>query len=294
MQPKDTFFSRKQTINCRGELIDLSEPKVMGILNVTTDSFYDGGKYNSDLEIMKQLNRMLSEGCDILDIGAYSSRPGAKDVSSDKELSRLLSVLDLVRKDFPDIIISVDTFRSEVAKKVIKEFNVNIINDISAGDLDDKMHEVVADLNVPYIMMHMKGVPRNMQQDPQYTNVVKEIISYFSIKLEKLNLMGLNDVILDPGFGFGKTVDHNYQLLKHLDDFKIFELPLLVGVSRKSIINKVLEIKPDEALNGTSVLNTFALLGGANILRVHDVKEAKETIKLSKKFLSAKVDNWYD
>ena len=294
MQPKDTFFSRKQTINCRGELIDLSEPKVMGILNITTDSFYDGGKYNSEKEIIVQVNKMISEGCDILDIGAYSSRPGAKDISSDEELDKLLPVLDLVRKEFPGIIISVDTFRSEVAKKVIEDYQVDIINDISAGDLDDKMHELIADLNVPYIMMHMKGTPQNMQQDPQYKNVVKEIMEYFSIKLDKLKLLGVKDVILDPGFGFGKTIDHNYQLLKHLDDFKIFELPLLVGVSRKSMINKVLEIKPGEALNGTSILNSFALLGGANILRVHDVKEAKETIKISQKFLSAKLDNWHD
>lgn len=294
MQPKDTFFSRKQTINCSGELIDLSEPKVMGILNVTTDSFYDGGKYNSEKEVIVQVNKMISEGCDILDIGAYSSRPGAKDISSDEELGKLLPVLELIRRDFPDVIISVDTFRSVVAKKVVEDYQVDIINDISAGDLDDKMHELIADLNVPYIMMHMKGTPQNMQQDPQYKNVVKEIMEYFSIKLEKLKLLGVKDVILDPGFGFGKTVEHNFQLLKHLDDFKIFELPLLVGVSRKSMINKVLEIKPDEALNGTSVLNTFALLGGANILRVHDVKEAKETIKISQKFLSAKVDNWHD
>ena len=294
MQPKDTFFSRKQTINCRGELIDLSEPKVMGILNITTDSFYDGGKYNSEKEIIVQVNKMISEGCDILDIGAYSSRPGAKEISSDEELDKLLPVLDLVRKEFPDIIISVDTFRSEVAKKVIEDYQVDIINDISAGDLDDKMHELIADLNVPYIMMHMKGIPQNMQQAPKYKNVVKEIMEYFSIKLEKFKLLGVKDVILDPGFGFGKSVEHNYQLLKHLDDFKIFELPLLVGLSRKSMINKVLEIKPDEALNGTSILNSFALLGGANILRVHDVKEAKETIKISQKFLSAKVDNWHD
>ncbi|PLX22836.1 MAG: dihydropteroate synthase [Marinilabiliales bacterium] len=294
MQAKDTFFSRKLTINCGGELFDLSEPKVMGILNVTSDSFFDGGKYNSQNQILSQVNKMISEGCDIIDIGAYSSRPGALNISANDEINRLLPVLEIIRNDFPDIIISVDTFRSQVAKKVIQDYKVDIINDISAGELDEKMFELIAELNVPYIMMHMQGTPQNMQKNPNYVNVVKEVMDYFSSKLQKLKLLGATDVILDPGFGFGKTLDHNYQLLKYLEDFKIFDLPILAGVSRKSMINKVLEINPEEALNGTSVLHTLALLGGANILRVHDVKEAKETIQLVGKFLNAKVDNWHE
>ena len=189
---------------------------------------------------------------------------------------------------------SMITFRSEVAKKVVGDFSVNIINDISAGELDAKMFETMAELNVPYILMHMQGNPQNMQNNPQYNNVIQELINYFSEKVEKLKLLGVNDLIIDPGFGFGKTVDHNYQILKYLDDFKIFELPILVGLSRKSMINKILDISSEEALNGTAVLNTLALINGANILRVHDVKEAKETIKLTYKFLSAKVDNWHE
>ena len=294
MQPKDTFFSRKRTINCGGELLDLKQPRVMGILNITSDSFYDGGKYNTNQAILSQIRKMYSDGCDILDIGAYSSRPGANKVSIDEELNLLLPVLEAVRKDFPDIIISVDTFRSRVARKVIEEYHVNMINDISAGDLGHEMFELVAELNVPYVMMHMQGTPKNMQQNPKYDHVVRELIDYFSARIEKLKILGVKDMIIDPGFGFGKTVDHNFQLLKHLSDFKIFELPILVGVSRKSMINKVIGTKPNSALNGTSVLNTMALMGGANILRVHDVKEARECILLTEKFFTAKVDNWYE
>ena len=294
MQPKDTFFSRKLTINCGGELIDLSEPKIMAILNVTPDSFYDGGKYTSKEEVINCVNKIINDGGDIIDVGAYSSRPGASNISADEELKRLSPVLEILRTEFSGLIISVDTFRSDVARKVVNDFKVDIINDISAGDLDAKMFETVAELNIPYVMMHMKGTPQNMQKDPQYDNVVKEVMDYFSEKIEKLKLLGVNDVIIDPGFGFGKSVDHNFQLLKHMDDFKIFELPVLVGVSRKSMINKVLEVTPDKALNGTTVINTMALLNGANILRVHDVKEAKEAIKLTSKFLNAKVDNWHE
>lgn len=294
MQPKDTYFSRKQTINCGGELLDLSEPKIMGILNVTPDSFFDGGKYTTQEQIVTQVTKMINDGCDILDLGAYSSRPGAVDVSSEEELRRLYFVLEILRRDFPDLIISVDTFRSEVAKKVVTDFGVNIINDISSGDLDGKMFDTIAQLGVPYVMMHMQGNPMNMQKNPQYKNVISSLINYFSEKIEKLKLLGVGDVILDPGFGFGKTLDHNYEILNHLDDFKIFEMPILVGLSRKSMINKVLEISPKEALNGTSVLNTLALIKGANILRVHDVKEAKETQKLTCKFLNATIDNWYE
>ncbi|HAF28886.1 MAG TPA: dihydropteroate synthase [Bacteroidales bacterium] len=294
MQPKDTFFSRKQTINCGGELLDLTVPKIMGILNITPDSFYDGGKYTNIQDILLQIKKMITDGCDILDIGSYSSRPGAANISVDEELNRLLPVLEIIRKEFADIIISVDTFRSEVAKKVVNDFNVSIINDISAGDFDEKMFETIAQLQVPYIIMHMQGNPENMQKNPTYDHVISFLMNYFSEKIDRLKLLGVNDVIIDPGFGFGKTVEHNYEILKYLDDFKIFELPVLVGVSRKSMINKVLEISPNEALNGTTVLNTLALIQGANILRVHDVKEAKETVKLATKFLNAKLDNWHE
>lgn len=294
MQPKDTSFSRKLNINCRGELLDLSSPKVMGIINITPDSFFDGGKYSSSEQIVEQIDEMISVGCDILDVGAYSSRPGAKDVSENEELERLSGALGIIRKSFPEIIVSVDTFRSEIAKNVVKDFEVDIINDISAGEMDSEMFETIAGLQVPYIMMHMQGTPNSMQENPIYENVIKDIFYYFSAKLERLKALGVNDVILDPGFGFGKTLDHNYQLLRYLDDFKVFELPMLVGVSRKSMICKLLDTEPKNALNGTSVVNTLALLGGANILRVHDVKAAVETIKLYSKFKQAKVDNWHD
>lgn len=294
MQAKDTFFSRKLTINCGGVLFDLSEPRIMGILNITPDSFYDGGRYLNHEHILDYIQTMINDGCDIFDIGAYSSRPGAHDVSEKEELGRLIPVLDKIRNRFPDIIISVDTFRSGVAKNVIQEAGVQMINDISAGEMDAKMFDIIADFQVPYIMMHMQGTPQNMQKNPTYKNVVKEVIDYFGQKTKKLKLLGINNLIIDPGFGFGKTVEHNYQLLKHLSDFKIFELPLLVGLSRKSMINKVLDIPADKALNGTSVLNTLALIGGANILRVHDVKEARETILLTQKFLKSKTDHWHD
>jgi dihydropteroate synthase len=294
MQPKDTFFSRKLTINCKGELIDLSFPKVMGIVNITPDSFYDGGKYTSAESLITKINKMISEGCDIFDIGAYSSRPGAQSVTEDEELKRLSIALKVIREKFPKILISVDTFRSNIARRVVQDFDVDIINDISAGEMDTRMFETIAELRVPYIMMHMQGTPENMQENPQYENIVKSIVMYFSKKIDELSLLGVNDVILDPGFGFGKTLDHNYQLLKHLDDFKIFELPILAGVSRKSMICKPLEINPQDALNGTTVVNTLALMGGANILRVHDVKAALETIKLHSKFDQAKVENWHD
>lgn len=294
MQPKDTFFSRKQTINCGGELIDLSEPKIMAILNITPDSFYDGGKHASLKDIKAHVHQMIEDGADIIDVGAYSSRPGAKDVSAEEELERLNPVLEMLRKDFYKLIISVDTFRSDVAQRVVEDFQVDIINDISAGDLDEEMFQTIAQLQVPYIMMHMQGTPQNMQNNPQYKNVVQEIMKYFSKKIDALKLLGVNDVIIDPGFGFGKSVDHNFQLLKHLSDFKLFELPVLVGVSRKSMINKVLEVSPDKALNGTTVVHTMALLNGANILRVHDVKEAKEAILLTSKYEKVRIDNWYE
>jgi len=279
---KDTFFSRKKTINCGGKLLTIDKPLVMGILNITPDSFYDGGFYVSEIDQIKQTEKMLEEGADIIDIGAVSTRPGAKEVSKEEELKKIVSVIELLLKNFPKIIISVDTYRADIAKNAI-ESGAKIINDISGGMFDSKIFETVADLNVPYIMMHIKGTPENMQLNPNYSDIVKEIIFFFSQQIDKLKKIGVNDVIIDPGFGFGKTLENNYELLKKLDNFKIFELPLLVGFSRKSMINKVLNTKPYEALTGTTVLNTIALMNGANILRVHDVKPAVETIKIVNK-----------
>ena len=279
---KDTFFSRKKTINCGGKLLTIDKPLVMGILNITPDSFYDGGFYVSEIDQIKQTEKMLEEGADIIDIGAISTRPGAKEVSKEEELKKIVSLIELLLKNFPEINISVDTYRADVAKIAI-ESGAKIINDISGGVFDSKMFETVADLNVPYIMMHIKGTPENMQINPNYSDVVKEIIFFFSQQIDKLKKIGVNDVIIDPGFGFGKTLENNYELLKKLDNFKIFELPLLVGFSRKSMINNVLNTKPSEALTGTTVLNTIALMNGANILRVHDVKPAIEAIKIVNK-----------
>lgn len=279
----NSFIKKKLSLNISGKLINLSTPLVMGVLNVTPDSFYDGGRYNNDKEIVKRAEQIISEGAAIIDVGAYSSRPGAKNVSEKEELSRLKNTLSIIRNKFPEAIISVDTFRSSIAEYVVKEYNVNIINDISAGELDDNMFNVIAKLNVPYIIMHMQGTPQNMQQNPKYDDLIKDIIKYFSTKIDKLNLLGVNDVIIDPGFGFGKTLDNNYELMQKLDAFKIFQLPVLVGVSRKSMIYKYLNSTPNEALTGTIVLNTIALLHNADILRVHDVKQAVETIKIVEK-----------
>lgn len=273
----------KTTINCNGKLLDLSQPVVMGILNVTPDSFYDGGKH-SDIEKIKQhIEKMLSDGATIIDIGAYSSRPGAAHISEKEELQRLQPVLELILKEFPDLIFSIDTFRANVADISIKDYNATIINDISTGELDDKMFDVIARHNIPYIIMHMKGKPATMQQNPVYEDVVSEIIDYFVAKIDELKQKGVNDIIIDPGFGFGKTVEHNYMILNRLEEFKIIDLPLLAGLSRKSMIYKFLNCTPNEALNGTSILNTLAISKGASILRVHDVKEAAEVIKLYSK-----------
>lgn len=280
MISKDTFFSKKRTLNLSGTIVELSSPLVMGILNITPDSFYEGGRHTSDTDILKRCENILSEGGSIIDIGAYSSRPGAEHISQEEELNRLLPALTLVRKEFPDALISVDTFRSAVANAVVKDFGVNIINDISAGDLDELMFETVASVKVPYIMMHMKGNPQTMQQQANYTNLIKDILRYFSIKVEKARKAGIHDIIIDPGFGFGKTQEQNYQLLARLNEFRIFELPVLVGISRKSMVYKLLETTADNALAGTIALNTLAILNGADILRVHDVKEAIDTVKI--------------
>jgi dihydropteroate synthase len=255
----------------------------MGVLNVTPDSFYDGGRYFQEKAVSKQLDKLIAEGADIIDVGGYSSRPGADHIPISEERDRIRPVLDLIRKKHSGLIVSVDTFRAEIAREVVEDYQVDIINDISAGEMDPPIFDAVAELQVPYIMMHMKGTPQDMKERAHYEDMMKEIMDYFSGKYEQLRKLGVNDIILDPGFGFGKTVQHNYQLLHNLNQFKIFELPVMVGISRKSMIYKTLDISPDESLNGTTVLNTIALMNGANILRVHDVKEAREVIQLVEK-----------
>ncbi|RZJ65250.1 MAG: dihydropteroate synthase [Flavobacterium sp.] len=267
------------TINCKGKLIDLSSPKVMGILNVTPDSFFDGGQYRSDSDFLSQAEKILSEGATFIDLGGYSSRPGADFVSEIEETNRLLPVIDLLLKEFPDALLSIDTFRSRVAKACV-ENGAAIVNDISAGLLDSNMLETVADLRVPYIMMHMRGESKTMQQFTDYDDLVKDILFYFSQRVQEARRFGISDIIVDPGFGFSKTLTQNYELLHKLELFQLIELPLLVGISRKSMIYKVLETKAEQALNGTTVLNTIALSKGANILRVHDVKEAVECVRI--------------
>ena len=279
-QSAGSFLKRKHTINLGGELIDLSFPVVMGIINMTPDSFYDGGKIKSEKDLLSRVEKMLSDGAAIIDVGAVSTRPGAELVSTKDELGRLLPALKAIRKNFSNVHLSIDTFRSWVAVRVIDEFGPVIVNDISGGTLDSNMFETIARVQVPYVLSHIQGIPQNMQEEPHYEDVIREVSLFFSEMFKRLTKLGVNDVILDPGFGFGKNIQHNFELLNKLDSFKVYQLPVLVGLSRKSMIWKVLETKPDLALNGTTVLNTMALLGGADILRVHDVKEAVECIRL--------------
>ena len=260
-------------------MIDLSQPKVMGILNLTPNSFYDGGKYRDESQIISQVEKMLADGAAFIDVGAYSSKPSAEFVSEAEEINRLLPIVELLIQKYPTILLSVDTFRSQVAKNAV-ENGVAMVNDISAGMLDEKMIETVAKLQVPYIMMHMRGNPQTMQSLTNYEDVVQEMIYYFSERIQVARSFGLNDIIVDPGFGFAKTLDQNYEVLQKLELFSMLELPLLAGISRKSMIYKTLETSAEEALNGTTVLNTIALQKGAKILRVHDVKEAVECVKL--------------
>ncbi|OXG06648.1 dihydropteroate synthase [Flavobacterium araucananum] len=269
-------------INCKGQLIDLSIPKVMGILNVTPNSFFDGGKYKKEEEIILQVDKMLSQGATFIDIGAYSSKPSAEFVTEQEEIDRIVPAIELILKHFPSTLLSIDTFRAKVAKASI-ESGAALINDIAAGELDDKMFDVVADYNVPYIMMHMRGNPQTMQSLTQYDDIVKEMLFYFSEKVKKARSLGINDLILDPGFGFAKTTDQNYEVLQKMELFNLLELPILAGVSRKSMVYKTLNNTAQEALNGTTVLNTIAVTKGAKILRVHDVKEAMECITLFEK-----------
>ncbi len=274
--------NRKLTINAGGKLIDLSRPQVMGILNVTPDSFYDNSRCPDAKMVTERVATLLNEGADMIDVGGYSSRPGCDDVSIDEEKRRLAIGFEAIRKLNPDAIISVDTFRSEVARWSIQEWGVQIVNDISGGEMDDKMFDTVAQLQVPYVMMHMRGTPQNMMHEQylHYDDVTAEVLQYFAAKINRLTLMGINDIIIDPGLGFSKTIDDNYRLMRHLDEFARLGLPILVGISRKSMIYKLLGTTPAESLNGTTVLNTLALMGGANILRVHDVRQAVETVKI--------------
>ena len=279
-QNDKSFYKKKSTINLNGDLIDLSSPVVMGILNCTPDSFYDGGVYNSDKSILKRSNQILEEGGVFIDIGAMSTRPGAKEISLEEELHRLLPTLKVIKKEFPAVLLSVDTYRTEVVQQVYDQIGDFIINDISGGTFDDLMFEKVAYLNLPYLLMHTKGRSDKMQNNPVYEDVVKEVVLFLSAQVQKLKILGVSDILIDPGFGFGKSAAHNFELLNRLDAFRIFELPVLVGISRKAMIWKELEITADKSLNGTTVLNALALAGGCDILRVHDVKEALETIKL--------------
>ena len=269
------------TINANGQLIDLGTPQVMGILNVTPDSFYSGSRKQTETEIAERVEQILAEGGQMIDIGAYSSRPNADDVSTKEEMERLRRGLRILREKAPDAIVSVDTFRADVAKMCVEEYGVQIVNDISGGELDKEMFPTVARLGVPYVLMHMKGTPQTMQEAPHYDDLMKEVLLYFAEKIQQLRDLGQKDIILDPGFGFAKTLEHNYELLSHLEALQIFELPILVGVSRKSMIYKLLCTTAQDALNGTTVLNTICLMKGcANILRVHDVKECVEAVNI--------------
>jgi dihydropteroate synthase len=272
----------KMTLNCLGNLVDLKVPKVMGILNSTPNSFYDGGRYLSDKALLSQVEKMLFEGATFIDVGAYSSKPNAELVSEKEEVTRIVPVVELILKHFPKTILSIDTFRSSVAK-ICVDNGAAMINDISAGSLDEKMFEMVSNLQVPYCMMHMRGTPQSMQNQTNYTDITKELLLYFSEKVAKARSFGINDLVIDPGFGFAKNTEQNYEVLQKLNVLEFIELPLLVGFSRKSMVYKPLDITPEEALNGTTVVNTIALTKGAKILRVHDVKEAVQCITLFEK-----------
>jgi dihydropteroate synthase len=274
------FLKRKNTINLNGQIIDLSNPVVMGILNVTPDSFFDGGRYTTDKKVMKRAEEILEQGGNVIDIGAITTQPGSEGISTKDEIGRLLPAVKAVKKAFPDAFVSIDTYRSWVALKVIEDCGPCIVNDVTGGNFDANMYETIGKLGVPYILMHMQGNPLQMQEKPEYEDIIRDISMFFTDCVKKLTKAGVKDVIIDPGFGFGKNLEHNYELLNRLDSFKVFQLPLLVGVSRKSMIFKLLGTKPEEALNGTSVVNTLALMGGADILRVHDVREAVDAVRI--------------
>ncbi len=276
------------TLNINGKLLSLDYPLIMGILNVTPDSFFSESRCSNDKKIITERARtIIGQGATIIDVGAYSSRPGATHISTEEEWVRLDTALSAIRQIYPDAIVSVDTFRADIARKCIKQYNVQIINDISGGSLDNKMYETIADLHIPYILTHMRGTPQTMQKNVAYNDIMADIIEYFSKRIAHLHLMGISDIILDPGFGFGKTLDDNYLLMHRMNELQILNLPLLTGISRKSMIYNLLETTPETSLNGTTSLNTIALLQGANILRVHDVKEAVETVKIVTKTITS-------
>jgi dihydropteroate synthase len=281
MVAQSKLFSPNKTLLIAGKVIDLTIPKVMGILNVTPDSFYDGGRYNDENTILLQAEKLIVEGADFIDVGGYSTRPGATDISEKEELDRVIPVVKVLLKEFPSAIISVDTFRSAIAKAAI-ESGASLVNDISAGELDAAMIDIVAELQVPYVAMHMRGTPQTMTQFTTYENLLKEMIEYFHRKMHQFKMAGIKDVIIDPGFGFAKTVDQNFELLNNLERLHVLEKPILVGLSRKSMIWRTLKTTPEATLNGTTALNTLALIKGASILRVHDVREAIEVIQLMK------------
>jgi dihydropteroate synthase len=286
MADKNTVFQQKLTLNVRGTLLDLSKPKIMGILNLTPDSFYDGGKNNNLENALRKTEELLAEGADLLDLGAYSSRPGAEHISEETEYERLIPVVKAIAKEFPQAILSIDTFRSGIAKAAINE-GAHLINDISAGEMDHNMFQTIADLGVPYILMHMRGTPKTMSTLTDYTDLLAELSQYFTKKIIQLHDLGVNNLIIDPGFGFAKNIDQNYELLAKLDQLKIIGYPILVALSRKSMIYKLLDSDAEHALNGTTAANTIALMNGANILRVHDVSEAKEALKIVEKLRSS-------
>ena len=277
-------FNNYGIINCRGSLVDLTSPKVMGIMNITPDSFFDGGKFTEEKAMLDRVEKMLDEGAVFIDVGAHSTRPGAEVLPADTEEKRLLPAIKAIVKSFPDVFISVDTFRAGIAEKCI-DLGAAIINDVSAGTIDKKMFETVARLNVPYVLMHMQGTPETMQQEPHYEDVVGDVTTFLAEKASFLKSLGVSDVLVDPGFGFGKSQEHNFELLKYLTALQVIGCPVLAGLSRKSMICKTLKVNPDKALNGTTALNMTALMNGASILRVHDVKEAVEVVKLFEKMM---------
>ena len=276
---KDTLFYQKHFINCSGRLLDLSSPKVMGILNITDDSFFDGGRYNDGRKMLQHAEEMIKAGADIIDVGGQSTRPGSKRIDAETESAKVIPALRELKKHFGEMIFSVDTYHSSVAEQAVAE-GASIVNDISGGTIDIKMFDTISRLNVPYVLMHMQRTPETMQKSPSYTNVTDELMNFFSENISTLHQLGVHDIIIDPGFGFGKTLEHNYTLLKNLSLFRMLGLPILCGLSRKSMVGKLLNVSPEDSLNGTTALNAIALMKGANILRVHDVKEAMEVIKI--------------
>jgi dihydropteroate synthase len=280
IRAKDTFFSKNRSLNCRGKILSLDQPKVMGILNITPDSFYDGGKFEDPTKAITHAREMVKDGASIIDIGAASSRPGAALSDAGEEISRLVPVVSKIRQEFPEMIISIDTYHAAVAHEMITSCGVDLINDISAGTIDPEMIPAIASLNVPYIIMHMKGLPGSMQENPEYTNVTDEVIRFFSERINQLHKKGVSDILIDPGFGFGKTMDHNYELLSQIYAFNMFGLPIIAGISRKSMIYNLLDSTSDNSLNGTTAVHMILLQKGVNIIRVHDVKEAIEAVTI--------------